>query len=98
MLLTREQRVERARSLLSTALGLALVNNGWKVHSSPGEFHLDRGDEQIDPHRLVLEISDGVISKEAWAMKCKALGIDGIPLVIAAESASAAKQETLSFG
>jgi heat shock protein HtpX len=98
MLLTREQRIERARSLLSTAFGLALVNNGWKVHSSPGEFHLDRGDEQINPHRLMLEISDGVISREAWEMKCKALGIEGIPLVVAAESASAAKQETLPFG
>ncbi len=46
----------------------------------------------------MLEISDGIISKETWAVKCKALGIEGIPLVIAAESASAAKQETLPFG
>ncbi len=45
MLLNPEQRVERARSLLSTAFGLALVNSGWKVHSSPGEFHLDWGKE-----------------------------------------------------
>jgi hypothetical protein len=59
MLLTREQRVERARSLLSTAFGLALVNNGCKAHSSPGEFHLDQGDEKLDPHKLMLQISAG---------------------------------------
>lgn len=84
MLLTPEQRVERARSLLSTAFGLALVNSGWKVHSSPGEFHLDWGDEQIDPHKLLLQISDGIISKEAWAAKCKELGIENIPLAASA--------------
>jgi len=38
-----------------------------------------------------LEISNGIISKEAWAMKCNGLGIEGIPLVIAAESAGDAK-------
>ncbi|MBZ5616022.1 MAG: M48 family metalloprotease [Acidobacteriia bacterium] len=97
MLLTPEQRVERARSLLSTAFGLALVKNGWKVHSSPGEFHLDQGDEELDPHTLMLQISDGIISKEAWATKCKKLGIEGLPLAIAPEHA-AAKQEPLPFG
>ena len=37
MLLTPEQRIERAPLLrfLSTALALALVNNGWKLHSTP---------------------------------------------------------------
>ena len=98
MLLTPEQRVERARSLLGTALGLALVNNGWKLHSRPGEFHVDWGDEQINPHKLMLQISDGVISKEAWAAKCKTLGIEDISLTIAAECASAAKQESLPLG
>jgi heat shock protein HtpX len=98
MLLTPEQRVERARSLLGTALGLALVNSGWKLHSCPGEFHVDRGDEQINPDKVMLQISDGIISKEAWAAKCKALGIEDIPLTIAAESASATKQESLPLG
>ena len=74
MLLTPEQRVEPARSLLSTAFGLALVNSGWKVHSSPGEFHLDWGDEQIDPHKLLLQISDGVISKRGMGREVQRTG------------------------
>ena len=87
MLLTPEQRVERARSLLSAAFGLALVNSGWKVHSSPGDFYLDHGDEQLDPYKVMLQISDGVISKEQWGTKCKALGIEGLPLAVARENA-----------
>ena len=98
MLLTPEQRVERARSLLSTAFGLALVKNGWKVHAGPGEFHLDHGDDELDPHKLMLQISDGVISKEAWATKCKELGIEGLPLAAATENVGAANQEPLPFG
>lgn len=49
ILLTPQQRIERARSLLGTALALALINNGWQLHSRPGEFHLDRGNENLDP-------------------------------------------------
>jgi hypothetical protein len=86
MLLTPEQRVARARSLLGSAFGLALVNNGWTLHSRPGEFHLDRGDERLHPYKLILQLSDGAISKEAWAARCKELGIEGIPFAAAAKS------------
>jgi heat shock protein HtpX len=97
MLLTPEQRIDRARSLLSSALGLALVNSGWKVHSRPGEFHLDHGGEQINPHKLILQIANGTISKEAWKAKCKALGIENIPLAIAVGSIGEPRQEALPF-
>jgi hypothetical protein len=96
--LTPEQRVERARSLLSTALGLALVKNGWNLHATPGEFHLDHGDEKLDPHKLVREISDGVISQQSWTAKCNALGIGEILLAVPVESIGVAKQEALPLG
>jgi heat shock protein HtpX len=98
MLLTPEQRVERARSLLSAALGLALVKNGWNLHATPGEFHLDHGDEKLDPHKLVREISDGIISQQSWTAKCNALGIREIPLAVPVESIGVAKQEALPLG
>ena len=98
MLLTPQQRIERARSLLSTALALALVTNGWKLYSRPGEFHLDKGDEQINPYQLMPQMSDGAISKEAWLTKCKGLGIEGISLTLATESVRTVSQEALPFG
>lgn len=82
MLLRPDQRIERARSLLSVALGLTLVNNGWTLHSRPGEFYLSRGHEQVDPNDLVRQLSDGAISKEAWPAKCREMGISGISFAI----------------
>jgi heat shock protein HtpX len=83
MLLTRQQRTDRARSFLGTAFALALVKNGWLLHASPGEFHLGRGEEKLDPHQLVSQLLEGGISREAWMQKCKTLGLENLPLVAA---------------
>jgi heat shock protein HtpX len=77
MLLSPEQRVQRARMLLGAALGLSLVRNGWRLHSHPGELYLANESERIDPFKLVLELSDGALSKENWVEKCRAFGIEG---------------------
>jgi hypothetical protein len=90
MLLTPEQRVERARSLLGMALGLALVNNGWTLHSRPGEFYLSCGNNRVNPFELILLISDGKISKDAWMAKCAELGIAGLSLVKGTKTAEGA--------
>jgi len=89
MLLTPEQRIKRARALLGTAFGLALVGDGWTLHASPGEFHLDRNGHQIDPFQVMLQLSDGVISKEACSARCKELGIEGLRLSSAERTDSA---------
>ena len=89
MLLTPEQRVERVRLLLGTAFGLALVNHGWALHSRPGEFYLSHGDEQLSPYKEILQLSDGVISRDLWSGKCREWGIEGVSLVIAAEKDNA---------
>jgi len=98
MLLTPEQRVERARLLLGRALGLALVNHGWQLHARPGEFSLDWNGEQIDPFKLIQQLSDGSISKEAWAEKCRALGIEDLRLVTPLDKKDAASQRILPLG
>jgi hypothetical protein len=93
MLLTAPQRVERARQLLSTAVALALIGNGWKLHSRPGEFHLEKNTDQLNPYQLIAELSNGTISNDSWITKCKELGIDSIPLSVAPEKAGAASQK-----
>lgn len=80
MLLTPEQRVARARSLLATAFALALVNNGWTLHSLPGVFYLDRNNEQLQPFKLIVQLSDGVIRSEAWTEMCTKHEIGSIEL------------------
>jgi len=74
---------------LGTAFGLALVGDGWTLHASPGEFHLDRNGHQIDPFQVMLQLSDGVISKEACSARCKELGIEGLRLSSAERTDSA---------
>jgi len=69
-----------------------------ELHSPPGEFHLERGEEQLNPYQLMPQLSDGVISKEAWLTKCKTLGIEDIALANGAERAGTAKQEALPLG
>lgn len=97
MLLAPEQRIERARSLLATAVALAMLNNGWKLHSLPGEFYLERGCEQVNPFDLVFQLSNGTISPEAWTIKCKELGIEAAPLAETERVAAAASQDGLPF-
>jgi heat shock protein HtpX len=98
ILLTPEQRIERARSLLGTALALALVNNGWQLHSRPGEFHLDRGNEKLDPYKVMLQLSEGAISKDAWCTKSSAWGMENVPLASVAPTTKGASQQSLPFG
>ncbi len=80
MLLTPEQRVAGARRLVATAFALALVNNGWTLHSLPGVFHLERNGEQLQPFELIVQLSDGVIRNEAWIDICSRYEIGSIEL------------------
>ena len=57
MLLTREQRADRAVRLLATSLSLALADHGWEIRSQPGNFGFLRGGEKLVPHDLVALVS-----------------------------------------
>jgi heat shock protein HtpX len=97
MLLTPEQRVQNARNLVGTAFALALVNNGWILHSRPGEFYLEKDGRQLQPFLLMLQLSDGVIWGEAWTDMCKEYGIENIEFRPRADAASNARQPELPF-
>ena len=79
--LTPEQRVQRARLLVGSALGLALIRQGWTMHLRPGEHFLRYGNEQLEPFKTVLELSEGTTSADAWRAKCERLGIADVPLL-----------------
>ncbi|HUM03885.1 MAG TPA: M48 family metallopeptidase [Terriglobales bacterium] len=93
MLLTPEQRVERARSLLGSAVGLALVLNGWKLNAGPGVFHLDKDGERLDPFKVTRQLCDGTLRNDEWTTRCQKLGIGDIPLAfLEKEAASHSRQ------
>jgi hypothetical protein len=97
MLLTQEQRVARSRRLVATAFALALVNNGWTLHSLPGVFHLENNGEQLQPFELIVQLSDGAIWSEAWTEMCSKHDIGSIELAPPqAASAGTPPNSTLS--
>ena len=96
MLLTPEQRIDRARGLIATGFALALVNHGWKLYARPGQFHIEKDGERMDPFQAVFQLSNGETSPETWVKKAKQLGIEEIPLV-STYKAAAATQESLPF-
>lgn len=101
MLLTPGQRIERARSLLSTALDLALIRSGWILQAGPGDVHLmregEQEGEQMSPYKLLTQLSDGRITKDAWTSRCAALGIGDVALGLTTKAVDETTQSSLGF-
>ncbi|HEY6372498.1 MAG TPA: hypothetical protein VIX37_18115, partial [Candidatus Sulfotelmatobacter sp.] len=56
-------------------LGLALVDQGWTLHSGPGIFHLQRGMEELNPFSVMEQLMSGKLTAQDWIARCNALGI-----------------------
>ncbi|MGC2230462.1 MAG: M48 family metallopeptidase, partial [Candidatus Acidiferrum sp.] len=81
MLLSREQRTQRAGHLLGMALGLALLEKGWELEAQPGNFYFHHNSERINVHAWMEELIGGRTSAETWTNRCKELGIADLGLV-----------------
>jgi hypothetical protein len=75
MLLTPQQRTERAGRLLASAIALTLLGKGWPLENQPGQFYLLRGSEKLNVFALVDELVAGKLSGEVWVKRCNELGI-----------------------
>lgn len=80
MLLTPEQRGQRAAHALAIGLALVMLENGWELHCSPGIFHLQLGERTINPFFIVDQMMQRKISREAWPAKYQELGLPAAPL------------------
>jgi hypothetical protein len=80
MLLTTEQRTQRAGRILSIGLGLVMLESGWELQRSPGVLHLRRGEQTLNPFRLVDQMVQGKLSRDAWAQQSRELGLPASPL------------------
>jgi Zn-dependent protease with chaperone function len=87
MLLTPQQRTQRAGQLLGMALGLALLEKGWELEAQPASFFLGKGSDRINTFVLMDELIEGKTTAEGWAGMCKELGIADLELTFAAGSA-----------
>jgi|HubBroStandDraft_6_1064221.scaffolds.fasta_scaffold04678_2 heat shock protein HtpX len=89
MLLTPQQRSQRAGQLLGMALGLALLEKGWELEAQPGNFYLHRGAQRINVQALMDELVEGKASPEEWMKTCNELGIADLALALPIESGAA---------
>jgi hypothetical protein len=85
MLLDPQQRTNRAAYLFGAGLGLAMIDQGWTLHSGPGVFHLQRGDEELNPFTVMEQLMSGKLTTQDWIARCKALGIGQLMLGPAAQ-------------
>jgi heat shock protein HtpX len=82
ILLTRDQRDQRARDFISQALTLALLGRGWKLNAVPGQLFVARGEARLDPTAAVAGILSNPQERSGWAEKARSLGIDDIPMYL----------------
>lgn len=80
MLLDPEQRTRRAAQLFGAGLGLALIDHGWTLQSGPGMFHLQRGEQQLNPFLIVEQLRAAKLTPQEWLAQCNALGIGKLVL------------------
>ena len=80
MLLDPQQRTQRAGYLFGAGLGLALLDQGWTLHSSPGIFHLQLGTEELNPFSIVEQLMSGKLTAQDWIARCNTLGIGRVRL------------------
>jgi heat shock protein HtpX len=80
MLLSPEQRTERAASLFAVGLGLALLDDGWMLHQEPGVFYLQHNSDQVNPFAIVKQLRSGTLSGSDWRTRCREVGIAGLSL------------------
>jgi hypothetical protein len=85
MLLTPQQRTQRAAFVLAAALSLALLDGEWELHAVPGVFHLQKEAQQLKPFLIVQELMEGKLSREAWATRCSELGIGQLSFLVPSE-------------
>jgi len=93
-LFSREQGEAQATKLLATALGVALVDNGWNLSAEPGRFRIYRGADEMDVFQAVQDCVTGKMSAEAWTNRCKELGIAELSLVPATDPVERASSLT----
>jgi len=80
MLLSPEQRTDRAANLFSVGLGLALLDHGWSLYQGPGTFYLNRNGDRLNPFAIIEQLRSGTLSGSNWQKQCRELGIAELAL------------------
>ena len=76
-----EERAARAAQVIGVALGVLLIDDGWRVHTRPGlPLTFERESRTFDPFATVDALLNGRITGDGWRAECEALGLGSRPL------------------
>jgi len=89
LLLTREQRITRAVSVVQSALTLALFDHGWVLHATPGYVCLSHESLRFEPAQMLAQLSSGTLAPNDWRVYCEKAGIGNWPLAQINKAATA---------
>jgi hypothetical protein len=81
VILNRAQRDSVALDVLSAALALCLLDNGWRLISQPGAIYLELGKGNVEPASIIAAIKSGSLSVVGWRSYRADKGIGDWPLV-----------------
>jgi hypothetical protein len=72
------ERLGRAVYLVGAAVGIVLLDAGWRAETSPGRaVVLVRDGHAFEPFDAVGRVAEGTTTPAEWALQCAALGIAG---------------------
>ena len=69
-----------ATNALYSAFALCLLDHGWTLHSHPGAFYLEQGENRVEPGEVLSSIREGKLVMQGWEQYCKEHGIGDWPL------------------
>lgn len=76
-----DAKVARGVHVVGAALGVMLLEDGWRAFTRPGlPIFLVRGSQSFDPIGTVRGLAESTLAAADWRAECHALGISGRPL------------------
>ena len=73
-----EDRVERAIQLLTAAIAIALIDDGWQIEALPGQpIGLRREEHTFEPRIALRKLADEQMTVADWCATCDAVGLAG---------------------
>ncbi|MEA2339647.1 MAG: hypothetical protein QOE82_3654 [Thermoanaerobaculia bacterium] len=71
-----DKRIDVAASVLSCALAVRLVDDGWACAAEPGRtVTMTKDGHTIAPFRILTRLGKGEVGEEEWSSECSATGI-----------------------
>ena len=75
---TSLENLDNQLQALVAALTLGLLQQGWELHSEPGELYLVNATQQrCDPVLVINGLLKGKLDAESWKRQCAEMGIAG---------------------